>query len=72
MPSEQRLHWATLFFDLAKHVKQFALPAVLVIFGASQSSGGPGGMFGRLPDRMGSVAAVAVRARDDLSRSSAT
>lgn len=51
MPSEQRLHWATLFFDLAKHVKQFAVPAVLVIFGASQSSGGPGGMFGRLPDR---------------------
>ena len=51
MPSEQRLHWATLFFDLAKHVKQFALPAVLVIFGASQSSGGPGGMFDRMPDR---------------------
>lgn len=51
MPSEQRLHWATLLFDLAKHVKQFAVPAVLVIFGASRSSGGPGGMFGRLPDR---------------------
>ncbi len=51
MPSEQRLHWSTLFFDLAKQVKQFALPAVLVIFGASQSTGGPGGMFGRLPDR---------------------
>ena len=50
MPSEQRLHWASLFFDVTKHVKQFALPAVLVvIFGASQSSGGPGGMFGRLP-----------------------
>ena len=51
MRSEQRLHWATLFFDLARQVKQFALPAVLVIFGASQSTGGPGGMFGRLPDR---------------------
>jgi putative membrane protein len=51
MPSEQRLHWATLFFDLARQVKQFALPAVLVIFGTSQSTGGPGGTFGRLPDR---------------------
>ena len=51
MPSEQRLHLSTLLFDLARHVKQFALPAVLVLFGASQSTGGPGGMFGRLPDR---------------------
>jgi putative membrane protein len=49
MPSEQRLHPATLLFDLAKHVKNFAVPAVFVIFGASQSTGGPGGMFGRLP-----------------------
>ena len=47
MPSEQRLHWATLFFDLAKHVKQFAVPAVLVLFGASQS--GPAERYGRLP-----------------------
>ena len=51
MPSEQRLHLSTLLFDLARHVKQFAVPAVLVLFGASQSTGGPGGMFGRLPDR---------------------
>jgi putative membrane protein len=51
MPSEQRLHLSTLLFDLARHVKQFALPAVLVLFGASQSTGGPDGMFGRLPDR---------------------
>jgi putative membrane protein len=50
MPSEQRLHPATLFFDLAKHVKNFAVPALFVIFGASRSSGGPGGNFGRLPD----------------------
>lgn len=50
MPSEQRLHPATLLFDLAKHVKNFAVPAVFVIFGASRSSGGPGGMFGRMPD----------------------
>lgn len=50
MPSEQRLHPATLLFELAKHVKQFALPALVVIAGMSQSTGGPGGMFGRLPD----------------------
>lgn len=49
MPSEQRLHPATLLFDLARHLKQFAVPALLVIFGMSRSSGGPGGMFGRLP-----------------------
>jgi len=50
MPSEQRLHPATLIFDLAKHVKNFAVPALFVIFGASRSSGGPGGVFGRMPD----------------------
>jgi putative membrane protein len=49
MPSEQRLHPATLLFDLAKHAKNFAVPALLVVFGMSRSSGGPGGMFGRLP-----------------------
>ena len=48
--SERRLHPATLLFDLAGHVKRFAVPAVLVIFGMSSSSGGPGNMFGRLPD----------------------
>ena len=46
MPSEQRLHPATLLFDLAKHAKNFAVPAVLVIFGTSQSSGGPWGRYG--------------------------
>ena len=50
MPSEQRLHPATLLFEIAKHVRRFAVPAVLVLFGASRSSGGPGGMFGRAPD----------------------
>ena len=50
MPSEQRLHPATLLFDLAKHVKRFAVPAVLVIFGMTSSTGGPGGRFGRVPD----------------------
>ena len=50
MPSEQRLHPATLLFDIAKHLRNFAIPAVLVLFGASRSSGGPGGTFGRVPD----------------------
>ena len=50
MPSERRLHPATLLFEVAKHLRAFALPAVLVWFGASQSTGGPGGTFGRLPE----------------------
>ena len=50
MPSEQRLHPATLIFDLLRHLRAFAVPAVLVIFGMARSSGGPAGMFGRLPD----------------------
>lgn len=49
MPSERRLHPASLLFDLVRHLRAFALPAVLVWFGASRSSGGPGGMFGGLP-----------------------
>lgn len=49
MPSEQRLHPATLLFDLVGHVRRFAVPAVLVMFGASRSSDGPGGMFSRIP-----------------------
>ena len=48
MPSEQRLHPATLLFEIVKHLRRFAFPALLVFFGAS-SSGGPGGMFGRIP-----------------------
>lgn len=50
MPSERRLHPATLLFDLAQHIKRFAVPAVLVMVGASRSSGGPNGAFGRVPD----------------------
>ena len=50
MPSEQRLHPATLIFDLARHARNLALPAVLLIFGISRSSGGPGGMFGAIPE----------------------
>jgi putative membrane protein len=49
MPSERRLHPASLLFDFAKHLRAFALPAVLVWFGASQSTGGPAGAFGRIP-----------------------
>lgn len=50
MPSEQRLHPATLLFDLAGHARRFAVPAIFVVFGFSRSSGGPAGNFGRLPD----------------------
>ena len=49
MPSEQRLHPTTLLFDLAGHIKRFALPGLLVIAGMARSSGGPGGTFGRAP-----------------------
>jgi len=49
MPSELRLHPATLLFDLVTHVRRFAVPSLLVLFGASRSSGGPGGMFDRIP-----------------------
>lgn len=49
MPSEQRLHPATLLFDLAGHIKRFAIPAVLVIVGATRSTGGDGGTFRGVP-----------------------
>lgn len=49
MPSEQRLHPATLVFDLIAHIRRFAVPALLVIFGASRSSGGPDGPFEWVP-----------------------
>ncbi len=49
MPSEVRLHPATLLFDLVAHVKRFAVPAVFVMFGATRSSGGPGNTFGGIP-----------------------
>ena len=49
MPSEQRLHPATLLFDLITHVRRFAAPALLVIFGASRSTGGPDGIFDWVP-----------------------
>jgi putative membrane protein len=49
MPSDVRLHPATLLFDLVTHIRRFAVPAVFVMFGATRSSGGPGNMFGRIP-----------------------
>ena len=49
MPSEQRLHPATLLFDLAANLRRFAIPSLLVIVGAARSSGGPDGMVGRVP-----------------------
>ena len=50
MPSERRLHPVTLLFDLAGHVKRFAVPAVLVVVGMSSSTGVPGGRFRGAPD----------------------
>ena len=50
MPSEQRLHPTTLLFDLAQHIKRFALPAVLVVLGMSGSAGGFASRYARLPD----------------------
>lgn len=50
MPSEGRLHPATLLFDLAGHVKRFAVPAIFVMFGMSSSTRGIESRFGRLPD----------------------
>jgi putative membrane protein len=47
MPSERRLHPATLLFDAVKHLRAFAFPALLVWFGVSQSTGG---VFGRVPE----------------------
>ena len=49
MRSEQRLHPATLVFDLITQIRRFALPALLVVVGASRSTGGPGGMFEWVP-----------------------
>lgn len=49
MPSERRLHPATLLFDLITHIRRFAVPALLVIFGASRSTGGSNGPFEWVP-----------------------
>ena len=49
MPSEQRLHPASILFAFGRSLKTFALPGLLVLLTAGGSSGGPGGSFGRLP-----------------------
>ena len=41
MPSEQRLHPASLLFAFARSLKAFALPYLFVLFTASRSSGPP-------------------------------
>jgi putative membrane protein len=46
MPSDLRLHPVSLLFDLAKHLRSFAVPALLVIFGISRTSGPQGWDFG--------------------------
>jgi putative membrane protein len=49
MRSEQRLHPATLLFDLITQIRRFAVPGLLVMIGASRSTGGPGGPFDGVP-----------------------
>ena len=50
MPSEQRLHPASVLFAFAKSAKAFLLPGLLVLVSAGRSSGGPDRIFGRLPE----------------------
>ncbi len=49
MPCEQRLHPATLLFDLGRHLRRFALPAVLLLFGLSRSDEAEMFRFGPFP-----------------------
>jgi len=49
MPSEQRLHPASVLFAFGRSLKTFAVPGLLVLFTTSRSSGGPDGSFGALP-----------------------
>ncbi len=46
MPSEQRLHPASILFALAGSLKALAVPALLLMLGTSRSSGAPGRFFG--------------------------
>jgi putative membrane protein len=50
MASEQRLHPASMLFAFGKSAKAFVLPGLLVLVSANRSSGGPGGMFGGMPE----------------------
>jgi putative membrane protein len=49
MPSEQRLHPASIVFAFAKSAKAFLLPGVVLLISSNRSSGGPDGTFGGLP-----------------------
>ena len=49
MPSEQRLHPASVLFAFAKSAKAFVLPGLLLLVTSNRSSGGPAGTFGGLP-----------------------
>ena len=49
MPSEQRLHPASVLFAFAKSAKAFVLPGVVLLITSNRSSGGPDGTFGGLP-----------------------
>jgi putative membrane protein len=50
MPSEQRLHPASVLFSLARAAKAFAVPGLLLLLSAGRTSGGRSGTFGRLPE----------------------
>jgi putative membrane protein len=49
MPSEQRLHPASILFAFGGSLKQFALPGLVVLLTAGRSSGGPDGRIGYMP-----------------------
>jgi putative membrane protein len=49
MPSEQRLHPASIVFAFTKSAKAFLLPGLVLLVSSNRSSGGPGGTFGGLP-----------------------
>jgi putative membrane protein len=47
MPSEHRLHPASILFALAGSLKAFAVPAILLLFSSTRSSSGPASRPGR-------------------------
>jgi putative membrane protein len=49
MPSEQRLHPASILFAFGDSLKRYALPGLLVLVTARGSSGGPDSSFGYMP-----------------------
>ena len=51
MPSEQRLHPASIFFALGGALKALAVPALLVVLSSSRRSRGPEALFGATDER---------------------